>query len=136
MGHYARINDNNIVVEVIVAKKDFIDTGLKGDPSKWIKTSYNTHAGEHYDRNNNCLPDGLPGLRKNYAGLGYKYDKDRDAFIPPKPYPSWVLNEKTCRWDPPIPEPEVSKNIEEAGFWHWNEEELKWELKDQPHLPY
>ena len=135
MGHYARINENNIVEEVIVAKKDFIDTGLKGDPSKWIKTSYNTHAGQHYDRNNRALPDGLPGLRKNYAGIGYKYDKDRDAFIPPKPYPSWVLNEKTCRWDPPIPEPEVSKNIEEFVYWHWNEEEQKWDFKDTPPLP-
>ena len=80
MGHYARINDNNIVEEVIVVTKDVIDTGLKGDPTKWIKTSYNTHGGEHYDRNNRALPDGLPGLRKNYAGVGYKYDKDRDAF--------------------------------------------------------
>ena len=135
MGHYARINDEGIVQEVIVAKKEFIETGVKGDPSKWIKTSYNTHAGEHYDREKNEY-DGTPGLRKNYAGAGYKYDKDRDAFIPPKPFPSWVLNETTCRWDAPVAEPSVSDNIEEAGFWHWNEEELKWELKDQPHLPY
>ena len=134
MGHYARINDNNIVEEVIVATKDVIDTGLKGDPTKWIKTSYNTHGGEHYDRNNRALPDGLPGLRKNYAGVGYKYDKDRDAFIPPKPYPSWVLDEKSCLWEAPIPKPETSKNIEEAGFWHWNEVEQKWDLNDTPPL--
>ena len=120
MGHYARINDNNIVEEVIVAKKEFIDSGLKGDPTKWIKTSYNTHGGEHYDRNNRALPDGLPGLRKNYAGLGYTYDKDRDAFIAPKPYPSWILDEDTCAWNSPVSYPTDGK------LYDWDEDSTSW----------
>ena len=92
MAHYAKI-ENTIVTQVIVAEQDFIATGALGDPAAWIQTSYRTHGGQH--------PEGTP-LRKNYAGLGYTYDEQRDAFIPPKPYPSWVLNEQTCLWESPI----------------------------------
>lgn len=113
MSHFAQIDDNNIVVQVIVAEQDFIDSGAVGDSSKWIQTSYNTYGGEH--RNG-----GTP-LRKNYAGIGYTYDPTMDAFIPPKPYPSWVLNTDTCLWNPPIPMPTDGK------FYVWSESSQSWD---------
>lgn len=106
MSHFAKI-ENGIVTQVIVAEQDFIDT-IDG---KWIQTSYNTYAGQH--------PEGRP-LRKNYAGIGYTYDSERDAFIPPKPFDSWVLNEDTCLWEAPVPMPEDDK------IYTWNEETLFW----------
>ena len=111
MAHFAQINENNIVTQVIVAEQDFIDSGTVGDPSKWIQTSYNTKGGQH--------PEGKP-LRKNYAGIGYSYDSVRDAFIPPKPFNSWILNEDTCLWNPPIPIPDDEK------IYVWDEETLSW----------
>lgn len=106
MSHFAKI-ENGIVSQVIVAEQDFIDT-IDGD---WVQTSYNTHGGQH--------PEGRP-LRKNYAGIGYTYDSKRDAFIPPKPFDSWVLNEDTCLWDAPVPIPEDGK------MYTWDEETLSW----------
>lgn len=108
MSHFAKV-ENGIVTQVIVAEQDVIDSGLFG--SGWIQTSYNTHGGQH--------PEGRP-LRKNYAGIGYSYDDVRDAFIPPKPFDSWVLNEDTCLWDPPIPMPTDGKN------YQWDEPSLTW----------
>lgn len=93
MSHFAQIDSNNIVVNVIVAEQDFIDSGVVGDPKLWVQTSYNTYAGAH-------KLGGTP-LRKNYAGVGYTYDPQRDAFIPPKPDDGeYVLNEDTCLWTP------------------------------------
>ena len=86
MAHFAEVI-NGIVKRVIVAEQDFIDSGAVGNPSNWKQTSYNTHGGIH-------KLGGTP-LRKNYAGINYTYDEQRDAFIPPKPYPSWNLNEST-----------------------------------------
>lgn len=115
MAHFAQIDENNIVTQVIVAEQDFIDSGAIGDPSKWIQTSYNTHANKH--------PNGTP-FRKNFAGIGYTYDVVRDAFIPPKSYSSWVLNENTCLWESPVPYPIDDK------MYTWDEETLEWkELK-------
>ena len=108
MSHFAKI-ENQIVTQVIVAEQDVIDSGLFGNG--WIQTSYNTHGGQH--------PEGRP-LRKNYAGLGYSYDAQRDAFIPPKPFASWSLNETTCLWDAPTPMPTDNK------MYRWNEEQLAW----------
>jgi hypothetical protein len=88
MSHFARVNAQGIVEQVIVAEQDFIDTLL--DASSWVQTSYNTHGGQH--------PEGRP-LRKNYAGIGFTYDRARDAFIPPKPEGDWILNEDTCLWE-------------------------------------
>jgi len=85
MSHFAKV-ENGIVTQVLVAEQDFINTGAMGHG--WIQTSYNTHGGVHNE-------GGTP-LRKNYAGVGYTYDNDRDAFIPPQPFPSWILNEDTC----------------------------------------
>lgn len=115
MSHFAEIDENNIVLRVLIVEQEFIDTGLLGDPARWIKTSYNTHAGVHQD-------GGVP-LRKNFAGPGYTYDPVRDAFIPPKPFPSFVLDEETCLWVSTVPRPEDSPNL----WWYWwNENEMKW----------
>jgi hypothetical protein len=111
MSHFAQIDDNNIIIQVIVAEQDFIDSGAVGDPSKWIQTSYNTHAGQH--------PEGRP-LRKNFAGIGFSYDPIRDAFIPPNDLQSWILNEDTCQWEAPIPYPDDGKR------YYWDEEQVNW----------
>ena len=108
MSHFAQI-ENGIVVQVIVAEQDVIDSGLFG--TGWVQTSYNTHGGQH--------PEGRP-MRKNYAGVGFTYDAQRDAFIPSKPYASWTLNETTCLWDCPIPYPIDGKT------YTWNEEQQQW----------
>ena len=113
MSHFAQIDNNNIVVQVIVAEQDFIDSGAVGDPSKWIQTSYNRFGGQH-------RLGGTP-LRKNYAGIGYTYDADRDAFIPPKAFPSWTLNEDTCQWQAPVEMPTDGK------MYTWNEETQSWD---------
>ena len=108
MSHFAKV-ENGIVTQVIVAEEDFIATGALGHG--WVQTSYNTHGGVHAN-------GGTP-LRKNYAGVGYTYDIDRDAFIPPKPYPSWTLNEATCLWDSPSPMPT-------DGMYTWDELTTYW----------
>ncbi len=111
MAHFAEVK-NGIVTQVIVAEQDFIDT--LENPNEWVQTSYNTYAGKH-------KLGGTP-LRKNYAGIGYTYDKERDAFIPPKPYTSWLLNEEMCQWQPPVPYPNIEKR------YNWNETDLEWVL--------
>ena len=104
MASYAKV-ENGKVTKVIKAEADFFETFVDSSPGEWIQTSYNTKGGEH-------LLGGTP-LRKNFAGIGYTYDKTRDAFIPPQPYASWTLNETTCLWDPPI--------IEPNGMYKWDE---------------
>jgi hypothetical protein len=88
MSHFARVC-NGIVTQVIVAEAEFFDTFVDSSPGQWIQTSYNTHGGQH--------PEGRP-LRKNYAGIGFTYDAERDAFIPPKPEGDYALDEETCLW--------------------------------------
>lgn len=88
MSHFAKVV-NGIVTQVIVAEPDFFDTFIDSSPGEWIQTSYNTHGGQH--------PEGRP-LRKNYAGIGFTYDVERDAFIPPKPEGDYALDEETCLW--------------------------------------
>jgi hypothetical protein len=112
MAHFAEVV-NGIVRRVIVAEQDFIDSGVVGIPSRWVQTSYNTYGGVH-------KLGGTP-LRKNYAGVGYIYDEQRDAFIPPRPYQSWNLNEDTCLWESPIPYPNDNKP------YLWNETTGSWE---------
>jgi hypothetical protein len=118
MAHYAKV-ENDIVVQVIVADKEFIDS--LPDADTWIQTSYNTRGGIHYYPDSN-IPDGGLALRKNYAGIGYFYDKNLDAFIPPKPFPSWILDEKTCLWKSPKPKPEEMKSIK----LRWDESLVDW----------
>ena len=102
MSHFAEINSDNIVQRVIVAEQNFINSGLVGDSFNWVQTSYNGN------------------FRKNYAGSGYTYDKVRDAFIAPQPYPSWTLVEATCQWKAPIPYPTDDK------LYTWDEETTNW----------
>jgi len=122
MAHFAKIAENGIVLQVIVAEQDFIDS--LPDADSWVQTSYNTSGGKHYDPETGLEDDGV-ALRKNYAGIGFKYDVDRDAFIPPQPYASWTLNEETCLWQAPEPMPEVP--VDEAGqptgYYMWSEDE-------------
>ena len=120
MSHFAQIDNNNVVTRVIVAEQPVIDSGALGEPSNWIQTSYNTKGGVHYAPNSN-EPDGGVALRKNYAGKGFTYDKDRDAFISPKPFESWALNEDTCCWEPPVPYPADKKR------YGWNENGQSWD---------
>jgi len=110
MAHFAKVN-NGIVEQVIVAEPEFFQTFVDTSPGEWIQTSYNTRGGQH--------PEGRP-LRKNYAGIGYTYDRQRDAFIPPKPYASWTLDEDTCLWNAPVPYPNDDK------LYNWNEETQSW----------
>ena len=112
MAHYARV-ENGIVKQVIVAEQEFIDNMVATEPGEWIQTSYNTHGGVHLD-------GGTP-LRKNFAGIGYTYDVDKDAFIPPQQYPSWTLNETTCLWEPPVAYPD------DGELYEWNEETQTWD---------
>ena len=88
MSHFAKVV-NGIVTQVIVAEPEFFDTFVDSSPGQWIQTSYNTSGGQH--------PEGRP-LRKNYAGIGFTYDAERDAFIPPKPEGDYALDEETCLW--------------------------------------
>jgi len=113
MAHYAKVN-NGIVERVIVAEAEFFDTFVDDSAGTWIQTSYNTYGGEH-------KLGGTP-LRKNYAGIGFSYDSTRDAFIPPKPYPSWILNEDTCLWESPVAYPD------DGNMYNWNEETQTWDL--------
>ena len=108
MAHFAKVIDG-IVIQVIAAEQDVIDSGMFGNG--WIQTSYNTRGGQH--------PEGRP-LRKNYAGIGYVYDAKRDAFIPPKPYTNWVLDENSCLWIAPIPYPIDNKN------YIWDDLTISW----------
>jgi hypothetical protein len=111
MAHFAKVRDG-LVVEVIVAEPEFFNTFVDSTPGEWIQTSYNTHGGQH-------TLGGTP-LRKNYAGIGYSYDRQKDAFIPPKPYASWVLNEDTCLWDAPVAMPTDGKS------YNWDEQTTSW----------
>ncbi len=138
MAHYAKVSNNNIVEQVVVvSNEDTLDENgneneilgiqflknLLGLDTNWLKTSYNTKGGIYRDSiTNKPIEDQSKAFRKNYAQIGYIYDEQRDAFIPPKPYPSWILDEFSCLWQPPIPRPQ-------QGFkYKWNEENQQWEL--------
>ena len=127
MSHFAKV-ENGFVTQVIVAEQAFIDT--LPDKDSWIQTSYNTYGGKH-------KLGGTP-LRKNFAGVGSIYNEALDAFIPPKPYPSWVLDTETCLWNPPIPKPADFKDYPEIEKYpscplpgdykdyRWDENTLSW----------
>ena len=105
MAHFAKLSSNNIVTETIVAEQDFINSGAVGDSFLWVQTSYNNN------------------FRKNYAGVGDTYDKAKDAFIAPKPYPSWTLVEDTCQWKAPSAMPDDGK------VYEWDEDTTSWKEK-------
>jgi hypothetical protein len=129
MAHYTFLDGNNLVTEVIVGKEEFEDGidweihygNFRNQVCK--RTSYNTRGGIHYQADNNTPSlDQTKAFRKNYAGIGYTYDEQRDAFIPPKPYPSWILSEFSCLWEAPIPYPN------DGNMYEWTEETLSWDL--------
>jgi len=125
--YFAKVADGK-VTQVIVADPEFIKTFNDGTPGEWIQTSYNTSGGAHYDPNTG-KPDGKEALRKNTAGIGYSYDKDLDAFIPPQPYKSWKLNRETALWEAPVPMPEDGKR------YSWNDKDQSWEEIKMPDVP-
>ncbi len=120
MAHFAQINENNIVVQVITAGNEYELTGeelyTNMTGKVWKRTSYNTHGGIH-------TQGGTP-YRKNYAGIGCTYDEILDAFIPPKPYNSWILNESSCLWEAPILYPE------DGNVYVWSEATQEWILNN------
>jgi len=118
MAHFAEVDENNIVQRVIVISQENIDSGNWGSPSSWVQTSYNTRGGKHYDQDR--VEDSGIALRFNYAGAGYTYDEVRDAFIPPRPYPSWTLVEATCQWESPVAYPSDDK------MYTWDEGTTNW----------
>jgi hypothetical protein len=131
MAHWAELDSNNVVTRVLVGDNNdpagdegyqWLIDNLGGT---WVKTSYNAVAGKWRNPETNEITDN-PGFRKNYAGIGYTYDAQRDAFITPKPFNSWILNEDTCIWEAPIPRPETDEGPD-AKIYVWNEESLAWD---------
>lgn len=125
MSHWAEIDSSNIVVRVLVGDNNdpngdegylWLINNLGGN---WVKTSYNSFGGKRKNPENGEMTQDL-GFRKNYAGVGFMYDSEMDAFIPPKPFASWRLNEDTCLWNPPVEYPEDGKS------YYWNEDSLIW----------
>ena len=125
MAHFVKLNAENYVIFVTVARDE--DENREVEISQetgeiYKRTSYNTRGGVHYQADNNTPSiDQSKSFRKNYAGIGYYYDSIRDAFIPPKPFPSWTLNEDSCLWDSPVPYPNDGK------MYRWNEDILNWQ---------
>lgn len=111
MAHFAKVLEGK-VVNVIVAEPEFFDTFIDTSAGEWIQTSYNTSGGLHRA--------GKEPVRMNFAGIGHSYDRERDAFIAPQPYPSWTLDEATCTWEAPVPRP-FNEDVS------WNEETTSWE---------
>jgi len=132
MAHFAKLGVGNKVLRVTVVSNDVATTekageeflqNLHGSRDVWKQTSYNTIGGEH-------KLGGTP-FRKNYAGVGYTYDQSRDAFIEPKPYDSWTLNETTCLWEAPVAKPEFKEEqINNNNYYSWNEETKQWDLNE------
>lgn len=119
MGHYAKVLDSK-VVNVIVAEQEFMQTFVDSTPGVWLETSYNTRGGVHYLPDSDTpSEDQSKAVRKNFAGIGYTYDAAKDAFIAPQPFPSWILDEESCLWIPPVPRPE-------DGVYAWDEATQSW----------
>jgi len=128
MAHFAEIDKHNKVIRVVVINNaDILVNGVESEEkgidfcsnlfggTLWKQTSYNTYKGQHNS-------EGVP-FRKNYAAFGYSYDHTRDAFVPPQPYPSWILDEETCIWEAPVSTPDNGQ------MYQWNEEITNWELR-------
>jgi len=133
MAHFAKIGPDNIVITVLVGRDEDEDKELElsertGDTYR--RTSYNTQGGVHYT---NGVPseDQSKAFRKNFAGIGHIWDEERDAFYPPQPYPSWTLNEDSCIWEAPVPQPAPKE-----GVYHmWDEDTLSWKEVQIPEPP-
>jgi hypothetical protein len=122
MPYFAQLNDENVVIQVIPAGPEYESSGeelyaqIAG--GVWKRTSYNSRGGIHYGPDG--TPDGGIAFRKNYAGIGYTYDSALDAFIPPKPFPSWLLDTNTCQWQAPKPYPN------DGRLYSWDEATQSW----------
>jgi len=128
MAHYAKVLEGK-VVQVMVAEEDFFEHFTDTSPGDWIQCSYNTYGGVHWDPSSNprvASADQSKALRKNFPSVGFTYDKEKDAFYRPKPFPSWSLNLETCLWEPPIPYPTDGK------IWDWNEQTQQYDLVELP----
>jgi len=128
MAHYAKVKDG-VVTQVIVAEPEFFDTFVDTEPGEWLKTSYNMRGGVYYDPETNeaaadqSVITGDEGReRKNYAGIGFTYDRDRNAFIPPQPFASWTLNDTSCLWEAPVAYPT------DGEMYRWNEDTTSWDV--------
>ena len=126
MAHYAKIK-SGVVVNVIVAEPEFMLTFVDSSPGTWLKTSYNVKGGVYFDpvtglpaEDQSLINEDEGRKRKNYASVGFTYSHTLDAFIPPKPFASWTLNEDTCLWEAPVPYPDDGKN------YYWNEDTINW----------
>ena len=147
MAYFAELNENNDVIMVYSVHDlcnsengieneqigiNFLNT-LFNNQTVYKQTSYNTRGGIHYQTDSDIpSPNQSKALRKNYAGIGYTYDTIRDAFIPPKPYPSWVLDEVSCQWKAPILYPDISSiplPFQLYNNYGWNEDGLNWKLR-------
>jgi hypothetical protein len=140
MAHFAKLGKGNIVETVVVVSNDTATTEQAGADflnnlyktrDVWKQTSYNTMGGKYYTTNENQerieSSDQSKSFRKNYAGIGYKYDQTRDAFIAPKHFNSWILNEDTCQWEAPVAKP--TTELEDNQYYSWNESAINWEIK-------
>ena len=120
MAHYAKVTDGK-VTRVIVAEAEFFKTFVDDSPGDWIQTSYNTRGGIHYQPNSDTpSSDQSKALRKNYAGIGWTYDSEKDAFYAPQPYASWTLNTTSYLWEAPVAKPTDSKS------YKWDEASKSW----------
>ena len=147
MANFAKLDENNKVVQVAVIHNNIVDNGdgtesekkgqtflrnlYKEPTAVWKQFSYNTNEGIYYIHVNGVKqagPDQSKAFRKNSAGIDGTYDPNRDAFIPPKRYASWILNESTCIWEPPIPFPEFDPEVPDRA-WTWDEPNVNWKIK-------
>ena len=142
MAHFAKLGTGNKVKKVIVVSNDIATTeqagidfinNLYGTNDIWKQTSFNTRGGKHYSVNANGdmveSEDQSKAFRKNFAGINYKYDQTLDAFIAPKPYNSWTLNETTCMWEPPVAKPQLTQEeLDNNNYYRWNEDTKNWDL--------
>ena len=132
MAHFVKLGIGSKVVQGVVVHNDVATSEQAGidflnnlykTNDVWKQTSYNTHGGEH-------KLGGTP-FRKNFAGIGFKYDQTRDAFIPPQPFASWILNETTCLWEPPVEKPELTEEqLSNGNYYDWNEKTQQWDLNE------
>jgi hypothetical protein len=147
MAHFAKLDENNIVlnIEVVDNANCLDENGNESEEvgrqylenvhgwTKWKQTSYNTKENKHYKNDGTLSDDQSKAFRKNYAGIGYIYDEDRDAFIPPKLFASWVLNETTCVYEAPVAFPTVTEYGDPVKFYNivWDEANGRWVATDQ-----
>jgi hypothetical protein len=133
MAHFAQIDSQYIVQQVLVISQDEVDTGNWGDPASWVQTSYNTRGGIYYTPNTNTPdPDQSKAFRKNFAGIGSMYlpsGPEGEGFTPPSPYPSWSMNSFSYLWEAPVPYPD------DGAHYEWDEATLSWVMTSpKPHL--